>query len=224
MLDGSGALMEQGTGQAAVRSAERAPFSAFEDGDDLSPNDAAPAPRNRLEEFAARAAEARRSSFMISAINAALHSLVMSVFAILIAASFGLVSFGEHPWSPETRHNVLSALAILLAAFLSVVWFVVVWSDGWFLYKPEQAKSGKKGATRDWFDAITSGLSEEPADVSSGLSRTLKLSLRTKVFAGVLFMWGASSFVLATLIVAANVVNLLADSRFAAHAVDQFSS
>lgn len=169
--------------------------------------------RIKLAKLARRAARERRRYLYLSLLNGIGLILAVSVSAILLSVSIGLVEF--HGAATVThRIDILNVIGRVLFAESFLAWFVFIFLDGWIFYPPSNPVDGRRGTTRGWYNAITFMVNEEPAEVADGLTKALNMSLRSKLRSSMIMVWGIFFALLPLVAVISTFENYFTDIRF----------
>ncbi len=133
----------------------------------------------------------RQNSNLGQTLSFVLAATVIGALTLLYTTAAGIMQIAgyEDVLTPKLRVSLLFFASIFFLFGMTIIWVVFIFFDGWWRYDPRDAKSGRRGATRDWYDAMQDSLTEQEVVLTPGIVRGFRLNLETKTRSAHMKMW-----------------------------------
>jgi hypothetical protein len=167
------------------------------------------------QDIVKRASGRRRAHFLFTFLSAFLLIIVVANVSISASISLNSISFVGVDVPLDVRYSLIDGVSRFLLFTSISIWLFFVFLDGWFLYPPSNPIRGRRGTTRDWFNAITFMVNQEPAEITEGLTAALNASLNSKIRSAHIFIWGLALLLSFLAIIIITIFNtILVDDYF----------
>jgi len=157
-----------------------------------------------------RAAKKRAEILLLNIVNSILLIVSVSITFVLVMASTGAITISGLELGPAGSYGIYFCTSMLWLIASALIWLRFVFFEGWFLYPPSRPVDARRGDTKTWYDAVTRFVQDEPEPIALGLSKALRVTVRTKIKATNLFMWGIAILSSSLLLLITAVYSIIA--------------